>query len=163
MRKHYSFMSLLMLTATFAGHAQAATYVGYTGKQWANDYGVVTGACQADQLAKASDALTSSDPLTATLKITPALSKFLNEKVATPAEALVDTACFGHALELVPAGQRIHWVNPVSGTTVHLILGNTSDTCRMFSGVTITSHAKKTFRGLACSHEHGVWVVKKLQ
>lgn len=163
MRKHYSFMSLLMLTATFAGQAHAATYVGYTGKQWANDYGVVTGTCQADQLAKASDALSAPDPLTAILKITPPLSKLLNEKAPLPADAPIDAACFGHALELVPAGQRIHWVNPVSGATVHLILGNTSDTCRMFSGVTITSHDKKTFRGLACSHEHGIWIVKKLQ
>ncbi|WP_329670129.1 hypothetical protein [Limnobacter sp.] len=163
MRKHYGFMSLLMLTATFAGPVQAAIYVGYTGKQWANDYGVVTGTCQADQLVKATEANTAADPLTATLKIGPPMNRLLGEKSPQSADLPIDSACFGHALELVPAGQRIHWVNPISGSIVHLILGNTSDTCRMFSGVTITTHEKKTFRGLACSREHGVWMVKKIQ
>ena len=50
-------------------------------------------------------------------------------------------------MELVPSGQAVRWLNPVSGVGVYLSPGAKTDTCRTYLGVTIVNGEKKKFRG----------------
>jgi surface antigen len=93
---------------------------GYTGVEWVDDYGVAGGRCDTDAVLTAVGAVGGA-------VIGNRVASSGNRVVATIVGAIVggvvgkqigdaiddrDRACMGHALEIAPVGQNIHWTNP---------------------------------------------------
>jgi hypothetical protein len=151
------FCMIALALATLCHAALAQQFIGYTGKPWANDFGVLRGQCQVQDIQ--ASALKG--------EFTGAMAQVEPGDLFTaifPASDLVDaftidSHCFGHTLELVPSGQAVRWLNPASGIGVYLSPGQKSDSCRSFLGVTVFNGEKRKFRGEACSPSKGMWRV----
>ncbi|HEY1058954.1 MAG TPA: hypothetical protein VGE55_09520 [Limnobacter sp.] len=152
-------LSLLLglALASATGIALARNFIGYTGKGWVSDYGVLKGECTVQALIGPN-----KKPLPAQMAVVeqdPAFDTLLPSGKNDVARQL-DAQCFGHTLELVPTGQAVRWVNPLTGNGVYLSPGAKSDTCRSYLGVLASSGQKSKFRGEACSPSPGVWKIQ---
>lgn len=154
-RSHVLALSLLIGFAPVVGTVHAKNFIGYTGKRWVSDYGVLHGECNVKELSKTLKK-GSSVSETAQLEIDQTAIALLAGTRSESANQL-DSACFGHTLELVPSGQAVRWLNTSSGVGVYLSPGAKSDTCRTYLGVVAVSGQKTKFRGEACSPSPGVW------
>lgn len=133
----------------------ARTFIGYTGKGWASDFGVLKGQCDA-KLVQAEALKGQITGQMAHVEGQDSFRKLFPANQMVDAYA-VDSHCFGHTMELVPSGQAVRWLNPVTGVGVYLSPGARSDSCRSFLGMTIVNGEKKKFRGDVCSPSKGVW------
>lgn len=151
--------TIAVMTACFLTTqvAQAANYIGYTGKSWSNDYGVLAGNCQTEAFGETAPDNKSAD-MAAYLLVEPNFQKTFPESPAQ-ANQQVDSLCFGHTLELVPTGKSVHWKNPSTGSDVFLTPGKQSDNCRTFNGVKVSDGKKQKFSGVACSDQPGQWKI----
>ncbi|HEX4844285.1 MAG TPA: hypothetical protein VFV57_11485 [Limnobacter sp.] len=149
-----------MSTALIGNTVHAKTFIGYTGKSWSNDYGVLRGQCdtQAVQLEGLNGGIVNG---MAKVEVTPTFVALFPNVTDAPQAHQIDAHCFGHTLELVPAGQAVRWRNPASGAGVYLSPGAKSDTCRSYLGVTFTNGEKKKFRGEACADQAGQWRIQE--
>jgi hypothetical protein len=153
-------LCLLALAMALPFHvANAKNFIGYTGKGWNNDFGVLRGQCDAKlvQNEALKGALTEQ---MAYVESTDAFKTIFTETELVDAFA-VDSHCFGHTMELVPSGQAVRWLNPVNGVGVYLSPGAKSDTCRTYLGVTIVNGEKTKFRGEVCSPSKGTWQIQQ--
>lgn len=153
---------LCMLALTMALPFQAAhakNFIGYTGKGWNNDFGVLRGQCEARLVQSEALKGTLTEQM-AYVESNDAFKVIFTETQLVDAFA-VDSHCFGHTLELVPSGQAVRWLNPVNGVGVYLSPGAKSDTCRTYLGVTIVNGEKTKFRGEACSPSKGAWQIQQ--
>lgn len=137
----------------------AKNFIGYTGKGWNSDFGVLRGQCEAKLVQIEALKGTLPDHM-AFVETTPSFKTIFPESQLVDAYA-VDSHCFGHTMELVPSGQAVRWLNPVSGVGVYLSPGAKTDTCRTYLGVTIVNGEKKKFRGEVCSPSKGLWQVQQ--
>ena len=95
-------------------------YVGYTGHQWSDDYGIREGHCDRDRVGTALGAVVGG-------AVGAAASDGDNQLIAILAGATIgaiigheigdqmddrDHACFGHSLELLEDGHRVLWDGP---------------------------------------------------
>lgn len=141
--RHMVAFSLLFGCAPFEQQAHAQNFIGYTGKRWGSDYGVLQGECNVRQVLFTHKK--ESLPLD--------IARLELDEATHP----LDSLCFGLTLELVPAGQFVRWVNPHTGAGFYFSAGSKSEACRTYLGV-IAIHGQKTkFRGEACSTTPGVW------
>ncbi|HEX4855794.1 MAG TPA: hypothetical protein VFV28_03230 [Limnobacter sp.] len=138
---------------------QSKNFVGYTGKTWNSDFGVLRGQCD----AKLVQAESLKGQLIEQMAYVEGQDAF--RKIFPPTQLVdslaVDSHCFGHTMELVPSGQAVRWLNPVSGVGVYLSPGAKSDSCRSYLGVTVVNGEKKKFRGDVCSPSKGVWQIQQ--
>src|SRR5262245_49136341 len=103
-------------------------YVGYTGRQWADDYGVREGRCDRDRAGAAIGAVVGG-------AIGAAVSDGDDRLIAILAGATIgavigheigdnmddkDRACFGHSLELLEDGHKVVWAGSKSGMSYTL-------------------------------------------
>jgi len=139
--------------------ANAKNFIGYTGKGWNNDFGVLRGQCEAKQVHEAALQGTATVQM-AYVESSDSFKSIFPESELVDAVA-VDSHCFGHTMELVPSGQAVRWLNPVNGVGVYLSPGAKSDSCRTYLGVTIVNGEKKKFRGEVCSPNKGTWKVQQ--
>jgi hypothetical protein len=137
----------------------AKNFIGYTGKGWNSDFGVLRGQCEARLVQIEALKGTLPDHM-AYVETTEAFKAIFPESQLVDAYA-VDSHCFGHTMELVPSGQAVRWLNPVNGVGVYLSPGAKTDTCRTYLGVTIVNGEKKKFRGEVCSPSKGLWQVQQ--
>src|SRR5713226_8405530 len=70
-------------------------YVGYTGKKWEKDYGVIEGHCNSAQIGAVLGGAVGAN-----------IGKQLDES---------DRACMGHALELAGENKTVVWTNQATG------------------------------------------------
>lgn len=150
---------LALLNALAVQPAHAKNFIGYTGKGWNNDFGVLRGQCDAKGVQSEALKGTLLEQM-AHVQSDPAFQSIFPQSVLLDALA-VDSHCFGHTMELVPSGQAVRWLNPVNGVGVYLSPGAKSDTCRTFLGVTIINGEKKKFRGEVCSPNKGAWQIQQ--
>ncbi len=149
---------LALLSALSAQSANARNFIGYTGKGWNSDFGVLRGQCDAKGVQGEALKGTLVEQM-ALVQSGPAFQSIFPQSTLVDALA-VDSHCFGHTMELVPSGQAVRWLNPVNGVGVYLSPGAKSDTCRTFLGVTIVNGEKKKFRGEVCSPSKGSWQIQ---
>lgn len=152
-------LGTLLLTAGLgvATDALARSYVGYTGKPWVNDYGVLFGECKAAQIAQLLKAGAFDQMALVDNDVN--WQALLPSGTTEPARR-IDSHCFAHTLELVPSGQAVRWLNPVSGNGLYIYPGPKSDTCRSYLGVLAVNGQKNKFRGEACVISPGVWRIQ---
>lgn len=149
-------------------------YVGYSGRQWEKDYGILSGRCNREAIGTVLGAAVGAVVLNRTA--TPE-----NRTVATVVGAMAgavignrigrkldesDRGCLGHALELGDPGRRIEWANESTGVRYEVAPGDERDrngkACREFTLVEMAgSGGKLAQRGLACQSQPGVWEVAR--
>ena len=158
--RHNTVLCLLaLLTALPAQWVHAKNFIGYTGKGWVSDFGVLRGQCDAKGVQGEALKGTLVQQM-AHVQSGPAFQSIFPQSTLVDALA-VDSHCFGHTMELVPSGQAVRWLNPVNGVGVYLSPGAKTDTCRTYLGVTIVNGEKKKFRGEVCSPSKGLWQVQQ--
>jgi surface antigen len=149
-------------------------YVGYTGKQWEQDFEISSGRCNRQEIATVIGGIAGG-------AIARRVAEPENRTVATIVGAIAgaiignrigkeldeaDRSCFGHALEIGQTGQRIAWTNETNGLRYELSPGadrpRATQACREYTMVTIAGRNDRTSHtGLACQSAPGVWQVAK--
>jgi len=142
-------------------------YLGYTGKKWDRDYGVVDGRCSRQAIAAALGSATGgangsragqgeSRQVATTVGTVFAANtgRDMDEK---------DRACLGYALELGGLERGVAWTNADNGLAYRVIpLGGFTDngrSCREFVTRVSASGRDETVRHRACSTGDGVWQI----
>lgn len=144
-------------------------YLGYTGKQWPKDYGVVGGRCDYTAVGAVLGGVVggaigsqvgSGEGRAVAIVVGTVLGAVVGAAVAQEIDA-VDRACIGHALELAPVGHPVVWDNP--NTRVHYVVtpqrgykSNGRD-CREFSTERMFDGKTSTSKGKACRDDSGEW------
>lgn len=116
-------------------------YVGYAGRQWSDDYGVIGGRCNTDRVLAVVGAAAGG-------AIGNRVASPEGRVIATVVGAIVggvvgdaigrqidrnDRACVGQALELARVGQRVRWTNPSTGQSYTVRpKEDLADGCRKF-------------------------------
>lgn len=95
-------------------------YVGYSGKKWGKDYGVIEGVCQWETIGTVLGGVTGGaiggsvakkgDRAVAII-IGAAIGAIIGNRIGKSIDDN-DRGCIGHALELGRDRKTIHWTNP---------------------------------------------------
>src|SRR4051812_25724985 len=102
-----------------------ARYVGYTGREWDHDYGVIEGHCNRKEIGTVAGGIVGGvigsqvgdgDNRAAAIIIGAALGALVGRQIGRELEDS-DRACVGHALELAQPGQSVRWLNDVTGVS----------------------------------------------
>ena len=146
-------------------------YVGYTGKKWTTDYGVVEGHCNTDQIGAAVGAVVGGvvgsrvgdekDRPVAIL-VGGVIGAVIGAKVGRAIDDS-DRACMGHALELAGEHKTVAWKSS-KGVQYELTptrnLGDRANPCREFLTKVSSAKASDAVKGVACRRANGEWVFK---
>ena len=150
-------------------------YVGYTGRQWSDDYGIRQGRCDRDRshLATAVGAVAGG-------VIGAEVASDENKLIAILAGAAIgavigneidkeldddDRRCFGHSLELLEDGRRVQWDGARSGMLYTLTPSGRFErdgrVCRRFTLVRDFSGKQIRKQASACRYGEGEWRMNK--
>lgn len=92
-------------------------YLGYTGKKWDRDYGILAGTCHREAVGAVLGGVVGGaigsqvgkgDGNKVAIIVGTALGAVLGAKIGRDMDR-ADAACIGHALELAKDGQRVSW------------------------------------------------------
>jgi len=146
-------------------------YVGYTGRDWDRDYGVLEGKCNREEIgtvvgAVAGGAIGSQvgdgDGRTVAIIVGSVLGAAVGRAIGADLDD-ADRGCVGHALELSEAGRAVRWVNDrthISYALTPLVsVAKDPKNCRRFS-IEVKGKKKQTSHVRACRNEAGVWKVE---
>lgn len=142
-------------------------YMGYTGKKWEQDYGILAGRCNREAVGAVlggvvggvvGSQIGKGEGNKVAIIVGTALGAVLGAKAGRDLDR-TDAACIGHALELAKDGQRVSWSDD-AGTRYRLkpLRGFSQDglACRSFE-LTVGG---KTVRQSACQVEPGAWEIR---
>jgi len=146
-------------------------YVGYTGKKWEKDYGVINGRCNTKAVgaviggtigaAVGSRADREDRPIAIILGT--AIGAVIGAKIGQEIDN-TDRACIGHALELAGEKKTVVWKNEATGVAYRLTptrnLGDEKNPCREFTTAVKTDKKSSSVKGVACRGANGEWVLK---
>lgn len=144
-------------------------YIGYFGKHWHHDYGILSGRCNREAVATVlggviggvigSEVAADDDQAVATI-IGAAAGALIGNKIGRELDQ-ADRSCFGHALEIAEPGQVVTWKNSETGVKYEMALGNRndkySDSCREYILLGIAGSTRSFRKGVACQAKPGVW------
>jgi surface antigen len=147
------------------------SYVGYTGKKWAHDYGVLEGRCNSAAvgavLGGAAGAVIGSQasekdrPVAIILGTT--IGAVIGAKIGEELDQ-TDRACMGHALELAGEKKTVVWTNVATGVTYRLTptrnVGSRQQPCREFKTVLAAGKKRDAVTGVACRRGNGEWMFR---
>lgn len=145
-------------------------YVGYSGRQWQDDYGVQSGRCNhevagavlggvAGGVIGAAASQDNTRPIA--IAVGTVIGAAIGAEIGRSMDR-ADRACTGHALELASTGRSVTWVNPVTGVTYKITpldRRESGDGCRRFRLVATGSFGLSEGRATACPSDDGVWVL----
>jgi surface antigen len=146
-------------------------YAGYNGKQWERDFDISSGRCNRQEIATVIGGIAGgvianrvADEHKAVATIVGAIAgAVIGNRIGRELDE-ADRGCFGHALEIGAAGQRITWTNEANGLRYELSPGadrpRNGSTCREYTLVTgVGRRDRASHTGLACRSAAGVWQV----
>jgi surface antigen len=144
-------------------------YVGYTGRHWADDYGVRSGRCDRDRAGAAIGAVVGG-------AVGAAVGDGDDRLIAILAGATIgavigheigdemdddDRACFGHSLELLEDGHKVVWDGAKRGMTYTLTPDRRFErdgrVCRHFTLLRVADGRRVTKDASACRYGEGDW------
>ena len=145
-------------------------YPGYNGKQWERDFDISSGSCNRQEIATviggiaggviANRVADEHKPVATIVGVI--AGAVIGNRVGRALDE-ADRSCFGHALEIGAAGQRITWTNEASGLRYELSPGTdrprNGQTCREYTLVTGGRRDRASHTGLACRSAVGAWQV----
>jgi surface antigen len=145
-------------------------YVGYTGKKWAKDYGVVEGRCNAKAVGAVlggavggviGSQVGKGDDRPVAILVGTVLGAVIGSKIGAEIDS-GDRGCMGHALELAGERKPVRWKNEQTGVSYTLTPTRNFKQgelpCREFT--TVTSKGGKAaapITGVACRKAAGEW------
>lgn len=144
-------------------------YVGYKGRQWERDYGIVEGHCDRAAIgtvlggviggAVGSQVGDGSGRVVATILGT-VIGAVIGREIGKDMDD-ADRACVGHALELAKDGQRVRWTNDRLGVTYLLtpMAIRQGSNCRPFQLATIVNGRTVSRDSQACRTGDGTWQI----
>jgi surface antigen len=148
-------------------------YVGYTGRQWQDDYGIREGRCDRDHVATVlgavaggavGAAVSSDENRLVAIMLGAALGAVVGREIDKDMDRN-DRACFGHSLELLDDDRRVWWDGSRSGMRYTLTPGSRFErdgkVCRRFALVRDFDGRQIKKNGSACRVGDGDWQVIK--
>jgi surface antigen len=147
-------------------------YVGYTGKEWERDYGIVEGRCNRDDIGTVAGAVVggaigsqvgNDSNRAVAIVVGSVLGAVVGREIGRDLDER-DRACVGHSLELIQAGQRVRWSNVQTRvgyllTPVAAVVGDATN-CRRFKLQTTYGSKSRTSEGRACRTGEGTWTIQ---
>jgi surface antigen len=146
-------------------------YVGYTGREWDRDYGVLEGNCNRKEIGTVVGAVVGGaigsqvgdgSGQTVAIIVGSVLGAAIGREIGRDLDE-TDRACVGHALELAKAGQRVQWLNDKTGVKYLLEPlggGKEGDSCRSYRLTASRSGKSQATDGKACRSGEGTWQAK---
>ena len=148
-------------------------YVGYTGKKWDKDYGIIEGRCNTAAVGAVlggvaggviGSRVADKQDRPIAIILGTAIGAVIGAKIGQQIDE-GDRACMGHALELAGEKKTVVWTNKATGVTYQLTptrnIGDQRQPCREFTTVASTGKKKKeSVTGIACRRGEGEWVFK---
>jgi surface antigen len=143
-------------------------YVGYTGKKWEKDYGVIEGRCNTDAVGAVVGGTiggvigsrASKEDRPVAILAGSVIGAVIGAKIGQSIDER-DRACMGHALELAGEKRTVVWTNKTTGVTYRLTpthnYQDASKPCRQFTTVVSTAQKKDSVKGVACRRGNGDW------
>ena len=143
-------------------------YVGYTGKKWEKDYGVVEGRCNSAAVGAAIGgvaggvigAQTSGENRPVAIILGTAIGAIIGHKIGQEIDS-GDRGCMGHALELAGEKKTVAWTNKATGVSYRLTptrgFKEGGTTCREFVTQLSSGKKKDSVKGVACRRGNGDW------
>jgi surface antigen len=147
-----------------------ARYVGYTGREWEHDYGVIEGRCNRKEIGTVvggvvggviGSRVSEGDQRTVAIIIGSVLGAVVGRQIGRELDDS-DRACIGHALELAKPGQSVRWLNDATGVSYSvtpLTVASHSSSCRDFTFVATLGNKKENTKRRACRNADGAWSV----
>ena len=145
-------------------------YVGYEGRRWPSDYGVLHGSCNREAIGAVLGAAVGGaigsrvgegdDRAVATI-IGVVIGAVVGAQIGRSLDE-EDRACIGHALELSEAGRPVYWQNEHSGARYTLtplaeVRGQAGRICREFVLEVRLDGKRDRSQQKACRNEDGSW------
>lgn len=144
-------------------------YVGYTGRKWDRDYGVIAGKCNTGAVLAAvggviggvaGSQVGQGDGRTVAIIVGTAIGAILGAKIGRELDR-ADQACIGHSLELVGDGRRVVWTNVTTGVNYELTpLRGDGKSCRAFRLVASHGGKRDESTRTACRSGDGHWALR---
>ena len=142
-------------------------YVGYTGKKWQKDYGVLEGRCNTAAVGAvlggavggAVGSRVSNDrDRPVAIVVGTVIGAVIGARVGASIDES-DRGCMGHALELAGENKTVVWTNKATGANYRLTpTRNFQDgklPCREFTTVVSSGKKKDSVKGVACRRGNG--------
>ncbi len=147
-------------------------YVGYTGKKWRQDYGVIEGRCDTDKVGAVLGGVVGGvvgskvgnpENRPVAIVVGTVLGAVIGAKIGRALDES-DRACMGHALELAGEKKTVAWTNGRTGVRYELTptrnLGDSRQPCREFTTKVSNGKATELTKGVACRRGAGDWVFR---
>jgi surface antigen len=146
-------------------------YVGYTGREWPRDYGIVEGSCNRKEIGTVLGAVVGGaigsqigegSGRTVAIVVGSVLGAVIGREIGRDLDD-GDRACIGHSLELAKPGQSVRWVNDATKVTYMLTPIAARDVksgCRKFKLNATHAGKSQSREGLACRSGEGEWTIK---
>jgi len=144
-------------------------YVGYQGRQWPSDYGVINGRCNREAVGAVVGATVggaigstvgSGDGRTVAIIVGTILGAVIGAEIGEDLDK-ADRACIGHALELGSDGTAVRWSDASRrmewAVTPTATLKRDGRDCRQFNLVETRDGRKRATDGMACRTGDGEW------
>lgn len=146
-------------------------YAGYNGQRYERDFDIASGGCNRQEIGTVIGAVAggaianrvADENRTVATIIGVIAGAVIGNRVGRELDDR-DRSCFGHALEIGAAGQRVAWTNETSGLRYELSPGvdrpRGSQTCREYTLVTAVGRRERSSHtGLACRSAAGTWQI----
>ncbi|MEJ5211545.1 MAG: RT0821/Lpp0805 family surface protein [Burkholderiales bacterium] len=144
-------------------------YIGYAGKKWPKDYGVLVGRCNYAAVGAVLGGVVGGaigsqvgqgEGRAVAIVVGTVLGAVLGAQIGRDLDE-ADRACIGHTLELAPPGRRVVWVNPNTGVEYAVVPTRNfrleGRDCREFTTERILEGRRVVTRGTACRDGTGTW------
>jgi surface antigen len=143
-------------------------YLGYSGKKWEKDYGILEGQCNREAvgavLGGAAGAVIGgavSDGKGVAILVGAVLGAVVGSQIGKSMDQ-ADRGCIGHALELAPDNQRVRWTG--AGGTVYTVtpvkgFKRGGLDCREYITEFKAGTKKEKLKEKACRNPDGTWTV----
>jgi surface antigen len=146
-------------------------YVGYTGRQWEQDFDISSGNCNRQEIATVIGGIAggvianrvADEHRTVATIVGVIAGAVIGNRIGRELDE-ADRGCFGHALEIAQPGQRVTWMNDATGVRYEMSPGanrpRNGATCREYTLVTSTGrHDRSSHTGVACQSGSGAWQI----
>jgi surface antigen len=144
-------------------------YVGYTGRHWDDDFGIMSGRCDREAVATViggvlgavvgSEVSSEEDRVIAVI-VGAAAGALIGNRIGRELDE-ADRGCVGHALEMGEPGRVVAWQNERTGVRYEMTprpaSGQSSPNCREFTLRALRGKDVSSRDGIACETSAGVW------
>jgi len=147
-------------------------YIGYTGKKWDQDYGVLEGTCNTAAVGAVlggavggvvGSRVSNQRNRPVAVVVGTVLGAVIGAKIGAKIDD-GDRGCMGHALELAGEQKTVAWTNEATGVNYRLTptrnFKDGNSPCREFTTLVFTGKKKDAVNGIACRGGNGEWTIR---